>query len=57
MRFVGFLLLLTAFPVAAKNLNREDVFIRPGFDAAWLKDWPERTKKAFRVEAYTFGAW
>jgi Stage II sporulation protein E (SpoIIE)/7TM diverse intracellular signalling len=41
----GWLLLLVGFPLSAKNLIREDVFIRPGFDAAWLKDWPERTKK------------
>ncbi|MBX3721053.1 MAG: SpoIIE family protein phosphatase [Turneriella sp.] len=45
MRIGGFLLFLTVFPVSAKNLIREDVFVRPGFDGAWLKDWPERTKK------------
>ncbi len=45
MRIVGWLLLLVGFPVSAKNLIREDLFIRPGFDAAWLKDWPERAKK------------
>jgi len=31
--------------LAKKNLLREDVYIRIGFDVAWLKDWPERTKK------------
>lgn len=45
MRFGGWLFVLAIFPLSAKNLIREDVFIRPGFDAAWLKDWPERTKK------------
>ena len=45
MRFGGWLFVLAVFPLSAKNLIREDVFIRPGFDAAWLKDWPERTKK------------
>jgi hypothetical protein len=41
----GLLFVLSTFSLSAKNLIREDVFIRPGFDAAWLKDWPERTKK------------
>lgn len=45
MRFGGWLFVLAVFPLSAKNLIREDVFIRPGFDAAWLKDWPERGKK------------
>lgn len=45
MRIGGFLLFLLLFPLSAKNLIREDVFIRPGFDSVWIKDWPERTKK------------
>ncbi len=30
----------------AKNLIREDMFVRQGFDKAWLKSWPERTRKS-----------
>ncbi|MFZ5629451.1 MAG: SpoIIE family protein phosphatase [Spirochaetota bacterium] len=41
------LLLGSVVPLpAAKNLIREDVFVRTGFDPAWLKIWPERTKSA-----------
>ncbi len=39
--------LAITFPLgSAKNLIREDLYIRQGFDQAWLKDWPERTKSA-----------
>lgn len=27
-----------------KNLVREDMYLRTGFDKAWLKEWPERSK-------------
>lgn len=51
MRSLTIVLLLAAlftpplFP-ASKNLIREDLFIRPGFDPAWAKIWPERTKNS-----------
>ncbi|MBS0616899.1 MAG: SpoIIE family protein phosphatase [Spirochaetes bacterium] len=39
-----FLLFLTDTLSATKNLLREELFIRPGFDSAWLQNWPEREK-------------
>ena len=41
-----FVLLSTAGTVGAKNLIREDLYVRKGFNPAWLKDWPERTKNS-----------
>ncbi|MFO1471828.1 MAG: SpoIIE family protein phosphatase [Turneriella sp.] len=32
------------FSLSAKNLLREDMFVRNGFDAAWTKGWPEQQK-------------
>lgn len=43
---LAFFFALTLPLASAKNLIREDVYVRPGFDQAWLKSWPERTKSA-----------
>ena len=35
---------LSGLFATTKNLIREDMFVRTGFEKAWLKIWPERTK-------------
>lgn len=44
------LLILGSFVLAihgvqAKNLLREDIYLRPGFDQKWIKVWPEQTRE------------
>lgn len=42
----GTLLLTAVSAIGAKNLLREDLFVRQGFDQKWTNAWPERTKDA-----------
>ncbi|HRP69633.1 MAG TPA: SpoIIE family protein phosphatase [Turneriella sp.] len=44
MRKCGFIFLFLLIPLSAKNLLREDMFVRQGFTHQWLTQWPERTK-------------
>jgi tetratricopeptide (TPR) repeat protein len=50
MRALKFSLLLTLLSgslfASTKNLIREDLYVRTGFDATWINQWPDRSKNS-----------
>ncbi|AFM12713.1 SpoIIE family protein phosphatase [Turneriella parva] len=42
--FLLFVASISGLYATPKNLVREDMYLRPGFDKTWIKEWPERSK-------------